>query len=254
MAKKPGLYVYCVIPDASRQQFGFSALGGKQQPVYTIPCKDMAMVVSQAPRKIYTPTKVNVFAHQQVISKVMKSYPVIPMNFGNVFSSEDDIRYLMDHLYDEFFLLFPRLHNRIEVGLKLVGKKAWLEQEIEKDSAIADLKEQVKNKSEASALYDRMKLGEHASLFIDGLRKAVEDEVFEPLAQLSDAAKQNEPSDPRILLNAAFLIDRDNEASFDKEVSELYEQWSAKAEFKYTGPWPPYNFINIRLKIEGDSR
>jgi hypothetical protein len=20
--------------------------------------------------------------------------------------------------------------------------------------------------------------------------------------------------------------------------------------FKYTGPWPPYNFVNIRLKLE----
>jgi hypothetical protein len=21
-------------------------------------------------------------------------------------------------------------------------------------------------------------------------------------------------------------------------------------KFKYTGPWPPYNFVNIRLKLE----
>ena len=23
-----------------------------------------------------------------------------------------------------------------------------------------------------------------------------------------------------------------------------------KLAFKYTGPWPPYNFVNIRLKLE----
>jgi hypothetical protein len=23
-----------------------------------------------------------------------------------------------------------------------------------------------------------------------------------------------------------------------------------KLTFKYTGPWPPYNFVNIRLKLE----
>jgi hypothetical protein len=31
-----------------------------------------------------------------------------------------------------------------------------------------------------------------------------------------------------------------------KEIGQQYE----KLTFKYTGPWPPYNFVNIRLKLE----
>jgi hypothetical protein len=39
------------------------------------------------------------------------------------------------------------------------------------------------------------------------------------------------------------------EDAFDvrvKEIGQLYD----KLTFKYTGPWPPYNFVNIRLKLE----
>jgi hypothetical protein len=50
-------------------------------------------------------------------------------------------------------------------------------------------------------------------------------------------------------MNAAFLVSRDKETAFDakvKEVGALYD----KVNFRYTGPWPPYNFVNIRLKLE----
>jgi hypothetical protein len=52
-----------------------------------------------------------------------------------------------------------------------------------------------------------------------------------------------------MIMNAAFLVSRDKETAFDakvKEVGVLYEMLN----FRYTGPWPPYNFVNIRLKLE----
>jgi len=44
-------------------------------------------------------------------------------------------------------------------------------------------------------------------------------------------------------------VAREMEDAFDvrvKEIGQLYD----KLTFKYTGPWPPYNFVNIRLKLE----
>ena len=50
-------------------------------------------------------------------------------------------------------------------------------------------------------------------------------------------------------MNAAFLISRDREAAFDSKVKTIASRFD-KLTFKYTGPWPPYNFVNIRLKLE----
>ena len=38
-------------------------------------------------------------------------------------------------------------------------------------------------------------------------------------------------------------------AAFDSKVEAIASQFD-KLTFKYTGPWPPYNFVNIRLKLE----
>ena len=38
--------------------------------------------------------------------------------------------------------------------------------------------------------------------------------------------------------------------SIDVIVKEVASQYEGKLSFKYTGPWPPYNFVHIRLKLE----
>jgi hypothetical protein len=39
------------------------------------------------------------------------------------------------------------------------------------------------------------------------------------------------------------------ESAFDARVKQIATRFD-KLTFKYTGPWPPYNFVNIRLKLE----
>ena len=38
-------------------------------------------------------------------------------------------------------------------------------------------------------------------------------------------------------------------SAFDAAVKEIGARYETMT-FKYTGPWPPYNFVNIRLKLE----
>jgi len=40
------------------------------------------------------------------------------------------------------------------------------------------------------------------------------------------------------------------EVEFDQRVKEIASKYEGKLSFKYTGPWPPYNFVHIRLKLE----
>jgi len=53
-----------------------------------------------------------------------------------------------------------------------------------------------------------------------------------------------------MILNAAFLVERTQERLFDDKVKEVSRQYEELLTFKYTGPWPPYNFVNIKLKLE----
>ena len=73
--------------------------------------------------------------------------------------------------------------------------------------------------------------------------------ILDQLRDVSVASRINKPIGDKMIMNAAFLISRDQESAFDGRVKAIASQFD-KLTFKYTGPWPPYNFVNIRLKLE----
>ena len=53
-----------------------------------------------------------------------------------------------------------------------------------------------------------------------------------------------------MIMNAAFLVERDKASQFDQKVTEIAQRYEGKLSFRYTGPWPPWNFVTIRLQLE----
>jgi len=74
-------------------------------------------------------------------------------------------------------------------------------------------------------------------------------EIFEALRDVAVASRANKPIGDKMIMNAAFLVSRDREHAFDAKVKAVGAKY-AHLTFRYTGPWPPYNFVNIRLKLE----
>jgi hypothetical protein len=249
MSSKNGYYVFGVIQEQNKQNFGKVTMNGQENDVYTLHYQTAAIVVTQVNSEIL-PDRHNLFAHQQTITEVMKRYSVIPMSFGNVFSSENDILLIMKHVYKEFKKIFKDIENKIEVGLKVIAKPEWIQEEMRKNTVLQEWKTAKKDADDPATFYDQIQLGEHAQNFVLGLQNQVEDDIYQSLLELSEAGKQNNTIPGKVLLNAAFLVDRDQETAFDERVNELYEKWKNRAAFNYTGPWPPYNFVNIRLRIE----
>ncbi|WP_134699219.1 GvpL/GvpF family gas vesicle protein [Ammoniphilus sp. YIM 78166] len=251
MSEIPGIYVFCAFQADVPEAFGTAILNGNETPVFSLRYKDIALAVCQVDQEVL-PTRENLMAHQKVIAKVMEKHAVVPMSFGNVFHDEKNALYITEHLYEQLRELLPHLENKIEVGLKIVAEEHWLQEEWQKDPTFKKWSGKGTLQS-AGAFYDRITMGELAQKFFLSLRSKVETDIYVPLSVLAESSKLNDVLSEKMLLNAAFLIDRNLEKEFDEKVNSLFEEWEGKVVFKYSGPWPAYNFVNIRLKIEGSS-
>lgn len=158
MSEELGKYPFCIIKKDSVDDLGRAVLEGEERQLFAIPYKEFAMVVAEAPIKIYHPKKENVMNHQNTISAVMEQTDVIPMSFGNVFQSEEDIELLLQNLYENLQELFPQIEGRFEVGLKVIAKKEWLQEEMNNQSKAQKLKKKIENKSKEASYYDRIEL------------------------------------------------------------------------------------------------
>lgn len=81
-------------------------------------------------------------------------------------------------------------------------------------------------------------------------RDAVRESVTDQLAAASEQEAQNDLFSDRLLLNRAYLINRDEQAAFDTAIDEITDEYDDRLTVQYTGPWAPYNFIDIEISSQ----
>lgn len=246
-----GKYVYCIIKSPKERDFGQIGIGDGNNPVYTVHFRDLAAVVSDTPIRIYDPTRENVLAHEFVNETVMREFTVIPMSFGTLFRTEEDIVELLKSTYQAFDDVLEKMDDKIEFGLKVLWDREKVVATIEEQNEeIRRLRDEINRNAQSSTYFARMQLGRLVEAALEDAGNQYVRDIHEALKPAAVASRSNKPIGDRMILNAAFLVDRDLEKNFDDAVKEVSRKYEALLIFKYTGPWPPYNFVNIKLKLE----
>jgi hypothetical protein len=244
-----GKYVYCIIKSETPLGFGPLGIGVDPAEVHTVNYRDIAAVVSNTPMVVQDPTRDNVLAHQRVNETVMQKHTVIPMSFGTVFKTDEDIMELLRSAYDAFTDVLNKMQDKFEFGLKVLWDRDQIIREIEEeDEDIRRLKGEISSQK-GSTYFARMQYGRLIDAALQARSERYVSEIFHGLRDVSVASRSNKPIGDRMIMNAAFLVARDLELAFDASVKDIGQRYD-KLTFKYTGPWPPYNFVNIRLKLE----
>ena len=71
-------------------------------------------------------------------------------------------------------------------------------------------------------------------------------EILDSLSKLSIKNIKGDIFSDRLLLNHSFLAEKNKFSEFSEEIAKL-EQKHKDLKFIYTGPWPPYSFVNIKI-------
>jgi hypothetical protein len=244
-----GRYVYCVIRSTQPLQFGAIGMDEQWPEVYTVNYKDMAAVVSDVPIAPLDSTRENVLAHERVNETVMRDHTVIPMSFGTIFKTREDIMELLRSAYDAFADVLNKMQDKLEFGLKVLWDRDEMVRAIEQeDEDIHRLKTEISSQK-GSTYFARMQYGRLIDAALQQRSERYVGEFLQRLRDVSVASRVNRAIGDKMIMNAAFLVQRAQEQAFDKRIKEIAFAFD-KLTFKYTGPWPPYNFVNIRLKLE----
>jgi hypothetical protein len=244
-----GKYVYCIIEAPDPLRFGPIGIGADPSDVYSVHYKNLAAVVSDAPLEVLDSTRENVLAHERVNETVMREHTVIPMSFGTIFKTREDIVELLRSAAEAFGDVLDKMQNKLEFGLKVLWDRDQAIREVEsEDEDIGRLKKEISGQK-GPTYFARMQYGRLVDAALQSRSERYMADILDLLRDVSVASRINKPIGDKMIMNAAFLISRDHEQAFDTKVKSIAGRFD-KLTFKYTGPWPPYNFVNIRLKLE----
>lgn len=245
-----GKYLYCIIEEPTHRTFGPIGVGKKGTEVHTLNINDLACVISSISMTNYMVNRENMMAHAQVIERVMADYTVLPIRFGTVASSADEVRSLLMKRHQEFKNLLRSKDNKVELGLKVF----WLDMEsIYKEissaaNEVITLKNKMLRTGKKLSLDEKITFGEKVKKKLDEKREEEAEEIIQKLRPHCIDFVMNDPFGDRMVLNCAFLIDRMRERGFDDLIEELAEKYKDRYKVKYVGPSPPFNFVNIRIR------
>ncbi len=251
IAVKEGKYIYCVIgTNGLSERFGTLGIGGRGDELYTIYFQDIGAVVSNSPIKKYPVSSENALSHEKAIEEVMKYHTVLPVRYCTIAEDEEKVKKILEKEYDKFKNLLKNISGKKELGLKAIFKEVIYNDIVDKYEYIKRLKEKITGKPPETTYYLRMEIGKMVERALEREKEKYKDEMLNTLRLLSEEMKINNTYGERMILNAAFLIKKDKEAEFDLKVNELVERHDDKIRFKYVGPLPPFNFVNLVINTE----
>ncbi len=245
-----GKYLYCIIEEGSHRSFGPIGIGKRGDEVHTLCYRDLACVLSSTPMTKYVISRDNLIAHEKVIEKAMKDYTVLPIRFCTIATSIDEVRSLLMKRYQEFKNLLRSMDNKVELGLKAF----WLNMDaIFREIGVSDkkinlLKEKLQKMKKNPSMNEKVILGEKVKKVLEEKRKAEAEEVIQTLEPKCIHLRLNETVGDNMLFNSVFLVDRMQEPEFDDLVDNLTEKYRDRLLFKYVGPTPPFNFVNLTIE------
>ncbi|MEW5759629.1 MAG: GvpL/GvpF family gas vesicle protein [Candidatus Thermoplasmatota archaeon] len=237
------MYIYGIIEEKVNRSFGKIGIEDGSE-VYTIPYKDLAVVVSDVPVMIYQPTVENVTAYEKVIRKVMETHFIIPMSFGMVASSARHAENILSIGYNVFRAMLEKIKNKVQIDLKVLWDKNKVYFDIlNENERIRELTKKVDKSHE-----DKLELGKLVHQALDKKREIYIEEIKKVLSNFSDKSKENKLTNENMLLNLSYLVDKEKEKDFYDKVNEKERSYDGKLQVIAVGPLPPYNFTKLELK------
>jgi len=121
---------------------------------------------------------------------------------------------------------------------------------VEENPPIRRLRDSLMGRLTEETYYERIRLGEMIENAMWKKRDGDAEKILTPLRPLVYKTRAAKVITDRMVLNAAFLVEDARQAEFDAVVDRLDEEMGKRLIFKYVGPVPPYNFVNIVVTWE----
>jgi hypothetical protein len=171
------------------------------------------------------------------------------MRLGTFASSDEEVREILSKGYRTIKDIFERAKDNIEIDIvaTLNDLKSFL-QGISQDDEIRQLKQSLLNKEGGITIDDQMKVGVLVKRHLDKKKEMFANQIQAALGEIAQNLKAHDLMDDKMVLNTAFLLDKNRQKEFERKLDELNDKFEDKLNFRCVGPLPPYSFYTLEVK------
>ena len=213
--------------------------------VFGIAYRDLTVVVSEARKERYEVSRRHVLGHEAVVAALMESYTVLPARFGSVRKRDTIVDELLVAYYEPLHEQLTRVGGLVEVGL-IVRWPAIQPLVAEIVAADPWLRSARKRLAAAKASHNmRLDVGKRIEQALAAKRSAEAAKIVNALTTFTpeDGVHMNEHGEEGKVLDAAFLIRRDEVDAFTQAVKDYDSRFEGRYLMLIGAAAAPYRFV-----------
>lgn len=241
-------YVYGVVRAEAGGRVEGTGIG--DEPLNVVVLDSIAALTSDVAAEPLEAGRAELLAHAHALEVAFEHGPVLPMRFGVVMESEDEVRSrLLEGHREELGAQLDEFEGAVEINLRgIYDEEMVLREVIAENREAAELREVVRGSSEEATYPERIRLGELISEALEIRRETDGAAIAERLSSEAIETDVGEPMHERMAVSASFLVARDRLEAFDRKLDEIADEQQGRIRFKYTGPLPPHSFVELSLE------
>lgn len=248
-----GIYIYGIVPNFYGADM-FRSL--ESSGAYVISFQNISAIVSDretadidfSDRELLAHLLVN---HQKTIEEIMAIgfNMILPIKFGTVVRTKTEAINILSKGYDLIITTLKTVEHLTEIDLAVTWADfAGTLKDIANHPDVIEMKDNIMKNMEDLSQVNQMKVGMLVKEKLDIKNKQVELEILDSLSPFGVDIKMHEVMDDQMIINSAFLINRNNKEKFEQVIDWLDEEFKGALNFKLVGPLPCYSFYTIEIK------
>ena len=210
----------------------------------------LAAIVSPLGEGKVRPQRANLAAHHRILRDLADERPVLPVVFGTITGNEGQLRRVLRRNESALAGLLDRLRDKVEMGLKVYWDLPNVfEYFVATHQELESMRNRLFRPGRTPTVEEKVELGERFVSLLQQARERHSRRVKETLAACSVEVRSIDPGEERMILKLACLVEKDRQEQWEEGVRKAARLFDDHYRFDYNGPWPPYNFADVDLRV-----
>jgi hypothetical protein len=229
------IYLYAIVEQRGPLPAGLEGIDHKAPRI--VRYENIAAVVgeSQMPRAPLCEDKL--WLHEKLLEGLMLERAVLPVRYGTQLANEQDLLGLLEANQAAFVSNLKRVRGRVELSVRALWEDV---PEVTPCAPVVALQGRDYMRIRLTEERDRRARCQRGQVLVDKIDAA--------LGALADQHTIKLLVTPHMLLTAAYLVARERVGAFHDAIALLAVE-EQKLQFLCTGPWPPYNFVDVNVEL-----
>jgi hypothetical protein len=241
------LYLYAITSASTSLPEGLTGI--KKEPVRPVSEGDVMAIVSSAPEGRLRPRRRNLKAHHEVIKRVAETETLLPMAFGVVAESPDQVRTYLSDRAGLLVTQLNRLSGHVEIGVRLT----WDVDDIfahfvSQYDELRELRDAFFGEEGSASRQQMIQLGERFDALLDAERDAHRTTLETHLEGVCQRLVADDPRDETEAANLSCLVARSAIEDFESAIQRAASDFDDVFTLTYTDPLAPYSFAEVSFE------